>query len=361
MLLPKDTTQVDLSSKTIDMTQTGPSGSCAVEFSPAQLRDACGGVATLLADKAQQEAAAGNTTLAQELFEQAQYAAECAQTFGQCVGAQVESKCIELAKNSPIYTMLQELGNRPETQQTHPALTEPKYNGIVQEWCAQAGCKVGDIGVDVLIAVIAHKAGGSSNTTTTPTISPCGQAVAANVLVADEVAISQGVKTTTPWMAAGNGPEQFGGSSPSDVKTDQKPSQMPQEKPQEAETQQRTGVESGKVTPEGKTEVVWDMPTSGKKVNERYYTKHALERMAPDTPQVRAELESRAIASGYQRSSEDFKKYVQPRNIPPSVVENVIQNGTREINREKRTLTYILDGVKVVTNSAGDVITVHRS
>ena len=105
--------------------------------------------------------------------------------------------------------------------------------------------------------------------------------------------------------------------------------------------------------------VSWDMPTSGKKINGRFYTKHALERMAPDIPQVRAELEARAIKNGYSRSSDQFKKYIQPRNIPPSVVEHVIQHGVREINEAKGTLTYILDGVKVVTNIAGDVVTVH--
>jgi hypothetical protein len=103
----------------------------------------------------------------------------------------------------------------------------------------------------------------------------------------------------------------------------------------------------------------WDMPTSGKKIDGRYYTKHALERMAPDTLQIRAELESRAIKNGYPRFSSQFNKYIQPRNIPPSVVENVIKYGAQEINGAKGTLTHILDGIKVVTNIAGDVVTVH--
>lgn len=81
--------------------------------------------------------------------------------------------------------------------------------------------------------------------------------------------------------------------------------------------------------------------------------------MAPDTPQVRAELEARAIRKGFSKSSKEFEKYVQPRNIPPCVVENVIQCGTCDVNGIRGTLTYILDGVKVVTNIAGDVITVH--
>ena len=106
-------------------------------------------------------------------------------------------------------------------------------------------------------------------------------------------------------------------------------------------------------------EVAWDMPTTGKKIDGRYYTKHALERMAPDTPQVRAELELRAIKKGYLRASNEFTKYIQPRNVPPCVVENVIKHGVLEINEAKGTLTYIGDGVKVVTNVAGDVVTVH--
>jgi len=104
---------------------------------------------------------------------------------------------------------------------------------------------------------------------------------------------------------------------------------------------------------------LWDMPIGGKKINGRRYTTHALERMAPDTPQVRAELEARAIRKGFSKSSKEFEKYVQPRNIPPCVVENVIQCGACDANGIRGTLTYILDGVKVVTNIAGDVITVH--
>ena len=38
------------------------------------------------------------------------------------------------------------------------------------------------------------------------------------------------------------------------------------------------------------TDKLWDMPIGGKYINGRKYSQHALERMAPDAPQVRAEL-----------------------------------------------------------------------
>lgn len=45
------------------------------------------------------------------------------------------------------------------------------------------------------------------------------------------------------------------------------------------------------------TDPIFDLPSEGgMKINGRYYTEHALERMAPDTPQVRAELRARAGA-----------------------------------------------------------------
>ena len=111
---------------------------------------------------------------------------------------------------------------------------------------------------------------------------------------------------------------------------------------------------------------VWDMPEGGKVINGRRYTQHALERMAPNTPQVREELMMRAeiIANkkGYIKGSSDYvgfiKDYVQPRNIPPMVVEGAIKSGVRTPGNKPGTFKCITEDVKVVINSMGDVISV---
>ena len=58
--------------------------------------------------------------------------------------------------------------------------------------------------------------------------------------------------------------------------------------------------------------VGWDMPQKGKIINGRYYTKHALERMAPDIPQVRAELELRATRCGFKNRALNLKNMFNP-------------------------------------------------
>ncbi len=110
----------------------------------------------------------------------------------------------------------------------------------------------------------------------------------------------------------------------------------------------------GKTRP--REETGWTLPEAGggAKIGGRWYTEHALERMAPDTPQVRALLERRALdraareglTPGTREFGQWWAKYgPSPRNIPPSVVEAEIANpGTT--------------GVKVITNSNGDVVTV---
>ena len=108
------------------------------------------------------------------------------------------------------------------------------------------------------------------------------------------------------------------------------------------------------------------MPKGGKVINGRYYTQHALEIMAPDTLSVREELISRAkdIANklGYVEGSKDYvdiiKKYVQPRNIPPMVVEDAIKNGIRLAGDKAGTFKYTTKDVKVIVNSSGDIISV---
>ena len=110
----------------------------------------------------------------------------------------------------------------------------------------------------------------------------------------------------------------------------------------------------------------WDMPKKGKYINGRYYTCHALERMAPDTLEVRAKLSRRAekLAKqmGYELGSRDynnlFLKYINPRNVPPSVVENAILSTKGVPGKCLGTFTHETADIRVVVNSSGDVITV---
>jgi hypothetical protein len=106
-------------------------------------------------------------------------------------------------------------------------------------------------------------------------------------------------------------------------------------------------------------EATWSMPEKGKIINGRYFTQHALERMAPDTIQVRAILEDRALRAGIKRNSPDFFKYVDPRGIPPMAVEDAIQNGQRLPGKCKGTLEFDTDSIKVIINEAsGSVVTI---
>jgi hypothetical protein len=79
---------------------------------------------------------------------------------------------------------------------------------------------------------------------------------------------------------------------------------------------------------------LYDLPADGggMRINGRYYTEHALERMAPNTPQIRAELEARAaqrlIRLGITPGSGAWDaclakalRKIDPRGIPPSVIE----------------------------------------
>lgn len=104
----------------------------------------------------------------------------------------------------------------------------------------------------------------------------------------------------------------------------------------------------------------WSMPEKGCVINNRYYTKHALERMAPRTQEVIRELEHRALAKGYPRGSDDFKKYVNPRNIPPMVVEHIIETTTAVLGKVSGTFEHITKELKVMVNAKGDVITVFK-
>ena len=125
----------------------------------------------------------------------------------------------------------------------------------------------------------------------------------------------------------------------------------------------------GYITPEDKKivpETGWDMPDGGAIINGREYSKHALERMAPDTPSVRAELSKRvdeiADKKGFKPGTKDymkeFNKYVNPRNIPPLVVEDVISSVKPVLGDEPGTLKYETDYIRVITDFSGKVVTV---
>ena len=110
----------------------------------------------------------------------------------------------------------------------------------------------------------------------------------------------------------------------------------------------------------------WNMVEGGGTINGREYSQHAMERMAPDTPQVRAELSRRAEKSATQRGLkvgtqeyyEYCKKYVDPRNIPPSVIEDAISSTKGIPGNSPDTFIHEIADVKIVINSAGKVITV---
>jgi hypothetical protein len=125
-----------------------------------------------------------------------------------------------------------------------------------------------------------------------------------------------------------------------------------------------TGSKSTSVEKQNNTN--WGMPRGSATINGREYSQHALERMAPDTPQVRAELAIRANAlaktKGFLPGSEEYYKfvtdYVQPRNIPPMVIEDAVKNGIRTMGNTPGTYVYKTNDVTVITNTTGKVITV---
>lgn len=117
---------------------------------------------------------------------------------------------------------------------------------------------------------------------------------------------------------------------------------------------------------DGAGEIGWSISKGGGVINGRKYSQHALERMAPDIPEVRASLTSRAIKKaeelGFKPQTKEFsdfiKKYVDPRNIPPSVIEDAIRSTKKTPGNRSGTFVHETQDVKVIINEAGDVITV---
>ena len=122
--------------------------------------------------------------------------------------------------------------------------------------------------------------------------------------------------------------------------------------------------DAGKVVESGTDS--WNMVEGGGTINGREYSQHAMERMAPDTPTVRAELSRRAEKAAQQKGLEVgtkeyyeyCTKYVDPRNIPPSVIEDAISSSKAIPGNRPDTFIHETLDVKVVINSNGKVITV---
>ena len=143
MLDPPIVLGTQVTDKAVDLTQTRPQGAYPLDRAELQeVQQDLASTAILLADAAKRQDAAGNTAFAHELLEHAQYAAECAKTFGHCLCAKLDEKLIGILNNGPFMKTLREIRNpnRPAaTAKPVVALTEQKYNGFAQEVCAQAG------------------------------------------------------------------------------------------------------------------------------------------------------------------------------------------------------------------------------
>jgi len=122
------------------------------------------------------------------------------------------------------------------------------------------------------------------------------------------------------------------------------------------------------VHPGGAPVTGWSMHPRGATINGRRFTAHALERMAPDTIPVRTELHRRAslraVRDGYTPGTLEYRRViardVNPRNIPPSVVEDVIRNSIGTPGETPNTFDHLLGNARVTVNIAGDVVTVYR-
>ncbi|NDB62256.1 hypothetical protein EB001_28040, partial [bacterium] len=100
----------------------------------------------------------------------------------------------------------------------------------------------------------------------------------------------------------------------------------------------------------------WNLSENGSFINGRYYSKHALERMAPINAEVRAVLEKRALKKYPLRypleaheeynkyAYGEYAKYINSRNISPSAVENAISTGVKK-TKPNNTIEYLTSDV----------------
>jgi len=97
------------------------------------------------------------------------------------------------------------------------------------------------------------------------------------------------------------------------------------------------------------------LPENGEIINGRFYTKHALEKMAPDTARVRAELEKRASKINF-KDHKEYIDYVTPRRIPLMAIEDVLDTVKPILGKKPNTLEYFGNGITVITNETKDVV-----
>jgi len=116
-------------------------------------------------------------------------------------------------------------------------------------------------------------------------------------------------------------------------------------------------------------EVEWlfrNIPEGVTTIDGRQYSRHALERMAPDTPEIRAELrtkynkiaEEKGVVPGSKEYNNFINKNIDPRGITPSVVEDAIRNTKPTPGNTEGTFVHENANVRVIVNSNGDVVTV---
>ncbi|MCM0759880.1 hypothetical protein M7775_15075, partial [Sporomusa sphaeroides DSM 2875] len=130
-------------------------------------------------------------------------------------------------------------------------------------------------------------------------------------------------------------------------------------------------LENGRILFKGpsKAGVEWsfrNIPEGGATITGRKYSEHALERMAPNTPEIRAELRTKAdkiagekgLVPGSKEYNEFINKYVDPRGITPTVVEDAIRNTKPAPGNTPGTFVHENANVRVIVNSNGDVVTV---
>lgn len=109
-----------------------------------------------------------------------------------------------------------------------------------------------------------------------------------------------------------------------------------------------------------------NIPKGGTTIGGREYSEHALERMAPDMAEIRAELTTKATKlareKGLQPQTKEYNefinKYVDPRGITPSVIEDAINNTKALPGNTEGTFVHENANVKVIVNQNGKVVTV---
>jgi hypothetical protein len=101
-------------------------------------------------------------------------------------------------------------------------------------------------------------------------------------------------------------------------------------------------------------------PQRGKCIDEIWYTRHALIRMAASTPAVTRYLENLALRMGLQRGSAEFAHYTQTRDVSSADIKRLLET-VNPLERNDGRFIYVGRGLKVVVGADGAVITVIRT